>query len=295
MGYDGAVTRAPLAWLASWATLVVAANVSAQTPAASDNPPTAAEAPTKATEPPAKKGAGKPAVPATASPASPAATKGSDVESTYTQALNAFKYQDFDTAIPLFRKVLANPENLGRKRLWRAREFLGAALWFNGDKQGANDQFTGLLLKNPQARLDPAYYPPQMIADFVRVRRKLIALGAIKPEEKPLPPSTPTKYEPPPAMLSYVPFGVGQIANREIGKGIAFMVAESALAATSVYFYQRNARLGAKSVQYSSGEAAGQLIPGIGFYMLAAWGIVDAVLTRKDSALPRAGTLPTAR
>lgn len=233
-----------------------------------------------------------------ATPATPAVrppTPKPDGEAIYTQALNAFKFQDFETAIPLFRKVVANPRGLDRRRQWRAREFLGAALWFSGDKAGASDQFSGLLIKNPQARLDPAYYPPQMIADFVRARRKMIALGMIKPDEKPTPSNEPLQYEPPPVMLSYIPFGVGQIANREVSKGIAFMVVESALAATSVYFYNQNAYTGARRIPHTPGATASQLIPAFGFYLVAAWGIADAVLTRNSMTLPRAGTLPAAR
>lgn len=215
---------------------------------------------------------------------------------TYTQALNAFKYQDFDTAIPLFRKVLADSGALSRKRRWRAREFLGAALWFNGDKVGASDQFTGLLTQNPQGRLDPAYYPPQMIADFVRVRRKMIALGMIKPNDKPAPATDERiQYQPPPRLLGYLPFGVGQIANDEIGEGIAFMVAESLLAATSLYFYDRNNRDAAQGKELSSGAKAGQLAPGIGFYVVAAWGVIDSIVARRKMNLPRVGTLPSDR
>jgi hypothetical protein len=238
------------------------------------------------------------AAPTTASPTKPTAkvTESVSAAATYTQALNAFKYQDFDTAIPLFRKVLANPGALTRKRQWRAREFLGATLWFNGDKVGAADQFTGLLTQNPQGRLDPAYYPPQMIADFVRVRRKMIALGMIKPDDKPAPVTgEQAKYQAPPALLSYLPFGVGQIANDEIGEGVAFMVAESLLAATSLYFYDRNRRDAAQGHELSSGAKAGQLAPGIGFYVVAAWGVIDSIVARRKMNLPRVGTLPMDR
>ncbi|GEM_PF-3376474 len=238
--------------------------------------------------------AAKPATKPATLPADPARVAAT-VMAVYEEALNAFKYQDFDTAIPLFRKVLARPGHLTRQQKWRAREFLGASLWFNGNKPGAEDQFTGLLIKNPQARLDPAYYPPQMIGDFNRVRRKMIKLGMIKADDKPAPAPKTDKYKPPPAILSYIPFGVGQIANDEVGKGIAFMVAETALAATSLYYYSENVRSGAKAIPHTDAAKAGQLVPAIGFYVVAAWGVIDAVFNRRKIDLPQAGTLPTAR
>ena len=177
------------------------------------------------------------------------------------------------------------------------REYLGAALWFNGDKQGAADQFTGLLIKNPQARLDPAYYPPQMISTFVRVRRKMLALGMIKAEDKPAPSTSDTTVADINPVLLWLPFGVGQLANDQTGKGLAFMITEAALASTSVYyrFYVNGRDAGAPKYALDPTNSAIQVISGATFFLLAGWGIADAVLTHRGASLPQAGTLPTSR
>ena len=215
----------------------------------------------------------------------------------YDEALNAFKYQDFELAIPLLKRLLAKGSQLDRKRRWRVREYLGAALWFNGDKQGAADQFTGLLIKNPQARLDPAYYPPQMISTFVRVRRKMLALGMIKAEDKPAPSTSDTTVADINPVLLWLPFGVGQLANDQTGKGLAFMITEAALASTSVYyrFYVNGRDAGAPKYALDPTNSAIQVISGATFFLLAGWGIADAVLTHRGASLPQAGTLPTSR
>jgi len=215
----------------------------------------------------------------------------------YEEALNAFKYQDFDTAIPLLRKLLAKGKQLDRKRRWRVREFLGAALWFAGDKQGAADQFTGLLIKNPQASLDPAYYPPRMIADFVKVRRKMIALGMIKEKDKPPPTTSMAPATETNPILLWMPFGVGQLANDETGKGLAFLIAESALLSTNLYyrFYVNEPDAGPPKYALDPTNQAIQIVTGAAFYLVSGWGIADALLTRRQATLPRVGTLPTAR
>lgn len=199
--------------------------------------------------------------------------------SAYEEAVNAFKYQDFDNAIKRLRALLYPRCDLERGREWRAREYLGAALWWHDSKQASLDEFTALLVRNPQARLDPTFYPPQMIKDYEILRANLVRLGVLRADQK----AAPLKRKPPtlpPATLAWVPFGVGQLANDEPLRGAAFMLAEIALGATSVALYNMNAL----DTGVDESRRAWQISTGVGFWLVAAWGIVDAVLQRRDLA-----------
>lgn len=220
------------------------------------------------------------AAPAQAVPAvGPAPTGPADsLQAAYENAVNAFKYQDFENAIPQLRALLYPPAGPTRVRLdqnreWKAREYLGAALWWQGDIKAGLDEFTALLVRNPQARLDPAAYPPRMLADFEGLRQNLVRLGVIKPDQQARPPDL-AEVAAPPFGLMYFPFGVGQFANREHGRGTMFLVAETVLASVSVgtFLYQDQQN---RTTAVSDTVRAAS---GIGFFVVAAWGIVDAVL-----------------
>lgn len=199
--------------------------------------------------------------------------------SAFDDAVNAFKYQDFDNAIKHLRALLYPRSVLDRKREWRAREYLGASLWWSDAKQASLDEFTALLVRNPQAKLDPTFYPPQIIRDFEQLRVNLVRLGVIRPDQKPAPPDLGEEEARAPYALTWVPFGVGQIANNEPVKGIALMVVEAALAGTSYAFFELNHADGIRGTQ-STSRQIWQLSTGVGFWLVAAWGVVDAVLER---------------
>jgi hypothetical protein len=201
--------------------------------------------------------------------------------SEWDDAVNSFRYQDFDTAIPRLRKLLYPKPHLERAREWKAREFLGAALWWTGKKQEALDELTALLVRNPAARLDPASYPPQMIKDFASLRSNLVRLGVIREGQKPAPPTRKRPRYAAPLAVCLFPFGAGQFANDQTGKGVAFLAGQLALGTTSVLLYQHNRDEG----RAGSGDSAlrvTQVATGALFWGLAAWGVVDALMVRSD-------------
>ena len=198
----------------------------------------------------------------------------------YDTAVNTFKYQDFDNAIPQLRALLYPKPKVDTKREWRLREYLGAALWWQSELREASDEFTALLVRNPQARLDPAQYPPKMIADFDSLRANLLHLGVIKDnnakvEEVPVPVE---KIEPPPYGLMLFPLGVGQFANRQPSKGTAFLLAESVLGGVSLGIFVGNSYAVAHGGTKSTSAETVMLSTGATFWLIAAWGVVDAIL-----------------
>lgn len=201
----------------------------------------------------------------------------------YAAAVNAFKYQDFDSAIPQFRALIYPKTRLDQKREWKAREYLGAALWWQGEAKLAADEFTALLVRNPQTVLDPAVYPPKMINEFDGLRANLVRLGVLTPDQAPRPPEQrdllPT--EPAPLPLMFFPFGVGQFANQEPVKGTTFLLVEAALGAVSATYYINNLYDGVHTGKRSTTGDIVQISTGAAFLVVAGWGIIDALMHRR--------------
>jgi hypothetical protein len=200
-----------------------------------------------------------------------------DVTATWENANNAFKYQDFDTAIPLLRSLLYPVVRLDLRRELRVREYLGAALWWTGKRDESFDEFNALLVKHPGARLDPAQYPPKMVEDFEARRRRLVNTGVIKADG----PSQPLDLEPrtaaaPAYPLMFFPLGVGQFANREPLKGWLLLAGQAALAGVSAGYYIANRDAGHAGPRPLADDAL-QIGTGIGFWLLAGYGVWDAL------------------
>jgi len=198
----------------------------------------------------------------------------------YDTAVNTFKYQDFDNAIPQLRALLYPKPKVDVKREWRLREYLGAALWWQSELREASDEFTALLVRNPQARLDPAQYPPKMISDFDSLRANLLHLGVIKDNNARVEEvSTPVeKIEPAPYGLMLFPLGVGQFANRQPSKGTAFLIAEGLLGSVSLGIFVGNSYAVAHGGTKSTSAETLMLSTGAAFWLVTAWGVVDAIL-----------------
>ncbi|MBI5609941.1 MAG: hypothetical protein HY902_13795 [Deltaproteobacteria bacterium] len=199
----------------------------------------------------------------------------------FEAAYNAFKYQDFDAAIPQLRALLYPKPRLDLRRELRAREWLGAALWWTNKRDEAMDEFTALLLKQPAARLDPAQYPPKMIDDFDQRRRRLVDTGILSAEAvagDPLLLPELARPEPPPMGLMFFPMGVGQFANRQPTKGWLFLASEALLAGTSLGMYWYNAEVGLSGPRPLRNDVL-QISAGAAFWLVAGWGVWDAVST----------------
>ena len=203
----------------------------------------------------------------------------------YDEAVNAFKYQDFDSALPLLKGLLYPSTKLDRRREWQVREYLGAALWWTGNKGAASDEFTALLVRDPPHKLDPAVYPPKMVGDFDNLRVNLIRIGVIKADAKPQQEPLDDRAMPPPLGLMFVPLGVGQFANREPIKGTAFLLAEAGLAAVSVTYYLQNRDRGTLGTSNTPGKIV-QLSTGGAFWLVATAGIIEAIVQWRTPANP---------
>jgi hypothetical protein len=203
------------------------------------------------------------------------------IERRWVIATNAFRYQDFDTAIPAIRSLLYPAVLVDRARERKLREYLGAAHWWQGNKKGWQDGFASLLANFPDASLDPTFYPPQMLADLDRRRSELITLGVLDdPDGK----SGPRRLvsDRPPLVLAMVPFGVGQFANRQHVKGGLFLATEAGLAVASTWLYLGNRDRGLRG-ERSRPHHIAQLSTGSAFWALAVIGVIDALVFRPEA------------
>lgn len=157
-------------------------------------------------------------------------------------AENTFRYQDYDRAVELLEKLLYPEVVLLEDDEIKAREYLGASHWWLKHFDRAQEEFTSLLTRRPEHRLDAFYYPAALIAFFDGVHEKLVRLKVIAPDG-----SAPPTVTPPAArevviekhslVLCFVPFGVGQFQNGDTAKGVVFLVTETLALATNIASY----------------------------------------------------------
>ncbi len=153
------------------------------------------------------------------------------------QGEDAFRVQNYGKVVSVLDRLAGHPLLEARPEHLRVLEMLGASHWFMGSKDSARLVFGQLLRESPFQRLDVFVYPPELIDFFEQRRRELITAGIIpdKPVEE-----TPTgrvlireiQQNTTPAIVYFVPFGVGQFLNDEDGKGTAMAIVQGLGVAT---------------------------------------------------------------
>lgn len=192
-----------------------------------------------------------------------------------------------------------------------ARQYLGACHFLLDDRTRAESEFAKTLALDPEHKLDPGVFSPAIVQFFEDVRART-GLG-LRPREEPRPsptpspsptpppaavPHAPSPPAPPPLALAFVPFGVGQFANAQPVKGVAFAVVEVGLFVTAAAAFVTFQGLqcpptecapdprGAavfRDVEDASRASTAQSIALATFYAglgVAALGIVDALVSR---------------
>lgn len=174
-------------------------------------------------------------------------------EERFEEARNLFLYQDCKGASPILQGLLYPKLTLddpAKEAL--AREYLGACLWWTEKTALSDVEFTALLVKFPSRRLDPFYYPPEMIRHYDQIRARLLSQGIIhesgvgagllaKPGEGQDPATAPA----PTTVIihhrnrlpMFVPFGVPQFANEHPVKGVLFATGQALALATNIGSY----------------------------------------------------------
>lgn len=184
-------------------------------------------------------------------PAAPAASSPppGDAGSVLTQANNAFEYRDFDAVVRLLKPWVHPPRIADPEQMKRARRLLGISLHIKGDVTGAREEFSQVLLVDPDLELDPFVVPPAVIETFEAVKRQMKAVLDPMRDRRPPPPGggTPrvvTAEIPHPA-VAYLPFGIPQFfVLDQAGWGGVWLGAQLAGLATNIagFWLARNLR-----------------------------------------------------
>jgi hypothetical protein len=206
-----------------------------------------------------------------------------------------------------------------------ARQYLGACHFLLDDRTRAESEFAKTLALDPEHKLDPGVFSPAIVQFFEDVRART-GLG-LRPREEPRPSPPPSPAPspaptPPPAVgppapvppalaLAFVPFGVGQFANAQPVKGVAFAVVEVGLFVTAAAAFVTFQGLqcpptecapdprGAavfRNVEEASRASTAQSVALATFYAglgVAVFGIVDALVSRPTASPARVA--PTVR
>ena len=195
-------------------------------------------------------------------------------------AQSAFEYQDYEKTVKLLRPLLEPEPSLpSREMVLKAREMLGASLWWKKDKSGFKQQFTELLIEESVFELDSFYYPPEMVKDFNDLKDHLVKMNIIKVTrtEDPTRVVVHKTVEMQSYLVNFVPFGGGQFASGRTGPGLVFM---------SGQLLTLGANVGAWSYMYYA-DATGEdrrlplyvMYGSLGMFgALYVWGVVDSLV-----------------
>lgn len=181
-----------------------------------------------------------------------------DPRSAVRYARNAFEYRDFDQVVDVLWPWLHPPRIVDTDLAVRARELLGISLFILGREAEAREEFSSLLLLDPDHALDPFLVPPDVIQAFESVKSAMEpTLRALRDREPVAPrsPDPPARIErelvevPHPA-VAFVPFGVPQMVLGEPGWGGLWLGGQLAgLALNGASFWRADA-LPASSQEY---------------------------------------------
>lgn len=215
------------------------------------------------------------------------------------QAESAFRVQNYPRVIQLLDPLVGHPKLDGRPEHVKVLEWLAAAHWFTSKHDAARLAFGQLLRESPFHRLDEFVYPEPLIAFFEERRRALVDANIIPerpgPGPDPVAPRelvirTTTLYETP-TIAYLMPFGVGQFANDDDGKGTAFAVIHGVTTAVMLATWIGIETLkvdGSDDIVIGQGDREARLLNGlfIGAFgvFVASWAfsIVDGLASRRD-------------
>jgi len=181
-------------------------------------------------------------------PAAAAETEPTDPRSAVRYARNAFEYRDFDRTVDVLWPWLHPPRIVDESLAIRARELLGISLFILGREAEAREEFSSMLLLDPDHALDPFLVPPDVIQAFEDVKRAMEpTLRALRDKEPVAPPEPePNRVrreivEVPPLSAALLPFGGPQFVLGEPGWGGFWLGAQVAgLGLNAASYWQAN-------------------------------------------------------
>lgn len=174
---------------------------------------------------------------------------------TFFDARDAFQHLDFATAARLLGPLVVPGTTFDPRLLTLARSLYAASLYAQNDMVRARTAVQDTLRADPEATVDSGQFDAGFVTFFntervalratlntlrvqqeqarteqeaLRRRRRELALSLM---------ATTTRIEHTPRGLMFLPFGVGQFANRQPGLGVFFLASEAVFLAASITTY----------------------------------------------------------
>lgn len=220
-----------------------------------DQPVSAPSSEDQPATPTSSEGQPAPAPPPPSPPREVRAPKGGNVGSTTPQETsvedilrrgrNEYAYGDYPRAVETLRSLLYPMRLYSDEQVIETRRYLGLALYLLDRKNEARQEFLKLLFLDPDYELDPFTVAPPIIDLFEQVRREnrteLDIMRERKVEQKlerelakgVRRTVTINVYERS-EFATFMPFGVGQFVNGDIGWGVTFALVQLACLAVNV-------------------------------------------------------------
>lgn len=163
-------------------------------------------------------------VPAVAAPVPGEDELTDELRQRLTDGEAAFRVQNYPRVVELLQPLVGHRLLKGREEHRDVLEWLGVSHWLGGSEDAARITFTKLIQEWPRHRLDELLYPIELVRFFDARRQDMIDLGVIDPRRDP---SVKTRLvlvkrereATTPTFAYFAPFGVGQFANEQPGKG----------------------------------------------------------------------------
>lgn len=91
----------------------------------------------------------------------------------------AFRFQDYTKTIELLTPLIDGEQIKDTQARQEALERLAASYWFTDEHDAARTRFAALLKEIPTHRLDPLFYPQELVSFFQNEQQRLAGLGFI--------------------------------------------------------------------------------------------------------------------
>ena len=204
-----------------------------------------------------------------------------------TEAEAAFRVQNYARVVELLQPIANHPRIVGSAAQRQIFEWLGTSHWFDGAHDAARLVYTNLIRRWPDHRLNRLVYPAELINFYDTRRQDLINLGVIKRDTR--------EYvvreiviDDTPWPVYFAPFGIGQFANHEPGKGTVIAILQGLGLATTIatWFAIEDLKVGDTNNILENHDAEVRVLnityfAGLGLF-LASYGfsVVDGFLQR---------------
>jgi tetratricopeptide (TPR) repeat protein len=167
------------------------------------------------------------------------------VEDALRRAKNEYAYGNYETAVEQLRALLYPMRLATDEQVIDARKYLALSYYLLDRLDEVGEEFAKLLHLDPDYQLDPYMVAPPVIEMFESVRKQLKpeldAVRQLKSDKRltqPLQPGVQREIErvvtEHSELALYLPFGLGQFQNGDVGWGVTFAVSELVLLALNI-------------------------------------------------------------